>query len=232
MGAPLCDRDRVAAKTVNHDSIMRLMKIMGPTQRLLFPVTNSGYGVGEPGKECTEKSPLKPVSLYGKLKVDIERRILDRKNSLTFRLATVFGMSPRMRIDLLVNDFTYRAVKDRFIVLFESQFKRNYIHVRDVARVFLHGLENFEKMKGSPYNVGLSDANLSKWQLCERIQQQLPNFYFTEAPVGKDPDKRDYIVSNAKVERAGFRPKYSLDDGIRELIRGYRMIQNSRYGNI
>ena len=232
VGAPLCDRDRTAAKTVNHDSIVRLLKLMSPDQQVLFPVTNSGYGVGRPGRECNEKSPLRPVSLYGKLKVGIERRILERKNSLTFRLATVFGMSPRMRIDLLVNDFTYRALKDRFIVLFESHFKRNYIHVRDVARVFLHGLGRFEKMKGQPYNVGLSDANLSKWELCERIQKQLPDFYFTEAPVGRDPDKRDYIVSNAKIERTGFRPKYSLNDGIRELIQGYRMIQNSRYSNV
>lgn len=232
VGAPICDRDRIAARTVNHDAIVRMMKIMSPSQRILFPVTNSGYGVGEKGSFCTENSPLRPVSLYGKLKVDIEKRILNRKNSLTFRLATVFGMSPRMRIDLLVNDFTYRAVKDRFIVLFEGHFKRNYIHVRDVARVFLHGMKRFESMKGEPYNVGLSDANLSKRELCERIQKQLSDFYFNEAAVGKDPDKRDYIVSNAKIERSGFQPKYSIDDGVRELIKGYQMLQNSRYTNV
>ena len=140
-------------------------------------------------------------------------------------------MAPRMRVDLLVNDFVYRAVKDRAVVLFESHFKRNYIHVRDVTRAFQHTISNFSAMKGEAYNVGLSDANISKWELCEKIQSHLPNFGFMEAPIGEDPDKRDYIVSNEKLEATGFKPVHSLDDGIVELIKGYKMIRNEVYGN-
>src|SRR5205085_11083581 len=196
-------------------------------------ITYSGDGVGEAGKFWTEDSPIRPISLYGRDKVEVERVLLDRHPSaLSFRLATVFGMSPRMRLDLLVNDFTYRAYFDRFIVLFESHFKRNYIHVRDVARAFLHGIDNFDAMKGGPYNVGLSDANLSKLELCQRIQQQLPQFVIHESDVGKDPDKRDYIVSNEKIERTGYKTAFSLDEGIREHIKGFAMIRNSRYANI
>ena len=153
-------------------------------------------------------------------------------NAISFRLATVFGMSPRMRIDLLVNDFTHRAVYDHFVVLFESHFKRNYIHVRDVSRVFQHALLNLEQMKGQIYNVGLSDANLSKKELCEKIQQYVPNFIFQEAAIGKDPDQRNYVVSNKKIEDTGFSPIYSLDLGIQELAKGYVMIKHSKYGNI
>jgi nucleoside-diphosphate-sugar epimerase len=164
--------------------------------------------------------------------VEAERAVLDRGNGMSLRLATVFGMSPRMRLDLLVNDFVYRAVNDRAVVLFEPHFKRNFIHVRDVARAFLHGMRSFESMRDQPYNVGLSDANLSKMELCQRIQKQLPKFVFLEAPVGEDPDKRDYIVSNEKIERTGYKPMFSLDDGIGELIKGYRMLRNSIYGNV
>ena len=198
----------------------------------MMPITNSGYGVGESGKFCTEDTPLRPISLYGRTKVEAEQAALDRENCISFRLATVFGMSPRMRTDLLVNDFVYRAVNDRAMVLFEPHFKRNYIHVRDVARVFVHGIDNFERMRGRPYNVGLSDANLSKWELCVQIRKHLPNFVFFEAPIGEDPDKRDYIVSNERIKETGFVPKFSLDDGIRELIKGYRMLRKSTYGNI
>jgi len=162
----------------------------------------------------------------------VEKALLDRGNAISFRLATVFGMAPRMRIDLLVNDFVYRAVYDRFVVLFESHFKRNYIHVRDVTRAFLHGIDNFDTMKNEPYNVGLSDANLSKFELCERIKGHLPDFVFLEAPVGEDPDKRDYIVSNEKIEKTGFTQTHGLDFGIAELIKGYTMIKNSVYGNV
>ncbi|HEX9701396.1 MAG TPA: SDR family oxidoreductase [Rhodospirillales bacterium] len=232
VGAPLSDRDPITATATNRDAVIMLMKLLGKAQRAILPNTNSGYGVGEKGKFCTEESPLKPVSLYGRDKVAAEEAVLARENSLSLRLATVFGMSPRPRIDLLVNDFVYRAVTDRAVVLFESHFKRNYIHVRDVARAFLHAIDNFDAMKGGPYNVGLSDTNISKWELCERIRTHLPKFTFLEAAVGEDPDKRDYIVSNAKIEAAGFKPKYSLDDGIRELIKGYRMIRNSIYGNV
>jgi nucleoside-diphosphate-sugar epimerase len=209
-----------------------LIRLASREQRILLPITNSGYGIGEPGKLCTEESPLRPVSLYGRTKVEAERAALDRGNTISFRLATVFGMSPRMRIDLLVNDFVQRAVNDRALVLFEAHFKRNYLHVRDVARVFLHGIERFEDMKDQPYNVGLSDANLSKAELCARIKQQVPGFVFMEAKIGEDPDKRDYIVSNERVERAGFRTAYSLDNGIRELIKGYRTLRISNYGNV
>jgi nucleoside-diphosphate-sugar epimerase len=233
VGAPLCDRDPIGATSTNRDAIMTLCRLLSPEQRVIIPVTNSGYGVGEREKFCTEETPLRPVSLYGRTKVEAEKVVLERDNSVSLRLATVFGMAPRMRLDLLVNDFVYRAVHDRFVVLFEAHFKRNYIHVRDVARAFLHSTKKFETMKGGAYNVGLSDANLSKAELCARINIQLPDFVYLEAPIGKDPDKRDYIVSNAKIEATGYTPAYSLDVGIRELIKGYRMIRaTSEYGNI
>jgi nucleoside-diphosphate-sugar epimerase len=232
VGAPLCNYDKVAAETVNRDAVVTLLQLASREQRVMMPVTNSGYGIGEKGKVCTEDTPLRPVSLYGRTKVQAEEAVLARGNSISFRLATVFGMSPRMRIDLLVNDFVYRAVNDRAVVLFEAQFKRNYIHIRDVARAFIHGIDNFNSMRDRPYNVGLSDANLSKLELCIRIQKHLPTFVFLEAAIGEDLDKRDYIVSNERIEGLGFRPKYSLDDGIRELIKGYRMLRNSVYGNV
>jgi nucleoside-diphosphate-sugar epimerase len=233
VGAPLCDRDPLAATSTNLKAIVDMLGLLSPSQRVLLPITNSGYGVGEAGKFCTEDTPIRPVSLYGRDKVEVERRLLDRHPSaLSFRLATVFGMSPRMRLDLLVNDFTYRAITDRFIVLFESHFKRNFIHVRDVARVFLHGIDNFDALKGQIYNVGLSDANLSKLELCEKIREYVPSFVIHESNIGKDPDKRDYIVSNEKIERTGFKPAFSLDAGIRELIKGFAMIRNAKYSNI
>ena len=232
VGAPLCDRDTTGAETINRDAVMMLTRLASKEQRIFLPVTNSGYGIGEAGKFCTEETPLRPISLYGRTKVEAEKAVLDRGNSITFRLATVFGMSPRMRIDLLVNDFVYRAVNDRAVVLFEAHFKRNYLHVRDVARVFIHGMRNFDAMKNQPYNVGLSDANISKAELCERIRKWLPKFVYMEAPIGEDPDKRDYIVSNEKVEKTGFKPAHSLDDGIQELIKGYRMVNNAIFGNV
>ena len=198
----------------------------------MFPTTNSGYGVREEGIFCTEETPLRPVSLYGKLKVEMENILLDSENCITFRFATVFGMSPRMRLDLLVNDFTYRAVKDSFLILFEAHFKRNYLHVRDAVRAFSHGLANFETMKGQPYNVGLSDANLSKMELCLEIKKQVPDFYITEAEIGEDQDKRNYIVSNEKIEATGFKTEYSLSMGITEMIKGYQIINKSQFSNI
>ena len=232
VGAPMCDRDPVAATTTNLDAVRNLIGLLSRDQRILMPITNSGYGIGDPDKECTEDSPLRPISLYGRTKVEAEKIALDRGNAISFRLATVFGMSSRMRIDLLVNDFVHRAVTDRTVVLFEAHFRRNYIHIRDVMRAFLHGLANFETMKDRCYNVGLSDANISKAELCARIKQHVPGFVYLEAPIGEDPDKRDYIVSNARVESTGFKPSYSLDDGIRELIKGYRMLRNTVYGNV
>ena len=231
-GAPLSDKDPTTARAVNFEAIKTILAKRNPDQMVIFPTTNSGYGVGEEGIHCTEETPLRPVSLYGQLKVEIEKIILESGNSITFRFATVFGVSPRMRLDLLVNDFTYRAYHDRFIVLFEAHFKRNYLHVRDAARAFIYGLENFEQMKGEAYNVGLSDANISKAELCEVIKEQLPNFYFTEAEIGEDVDKRDYIVSNKKIEAAGFKTEHSLSYGIKELIKGFQIIKKSGYGNI
>ena len=232
VGAPLCNMDPLGTETINRDAVVMLCQLMSKDQRILMPITNSGYGIGEKGKFCTEETPLRPISLYGTTKVEAEAAVLERGNAISFRLATVFGMAPRFRLDLLVNDFVYRAVHDRAVVLFEADFKRNYIHVRDVTNAFLHGLNNFDAMKDEPYNVGLSDANLSKRELCEKIHEHLPSFVFLEAPIGEDPDKRDYIVSNEKIEATGFKPAFSLDDGIRELIKGYRMIRNSQYGNV
>ena len=232
VGAPLCDKDPVGATTTNKDAIKLMLGLLSREQRVLMPITNSGYGVGEAGKFCTEETPMRPISRYGIDKVAAEAMVLDFGNAVSFRLATVFGMAPRMRLDLLVNDFVYRAVNDRFIVLFEGHFKRNFIHIRDVARAFMHGIDTFETMKGQPFNVGLSDANLSKIELCAKIKEHVPSFVCIEAPVGEDPDKRDYIVSNAKIEATGFKPAHSLDAGILELIRGYRMIRNSIFGNV
>ena len=232
VGAPMCSQDPVGATTVNHDAIILMLKLLSKQQLVLMPTTNSAYGTGDKNNFCTEESPLNPISIYAKEKVATEKELMQRENAISFRLATVFGMSPRMRIDLLVNDFTYRAVYDRFVVLFESSFKRNYVHVRDVSRVFRHAIEHFDRMKGQIYNVGLSEANVSKRELCEHIQKQVPDFVFLYAPVGKDPDQRNYIVSNAKIEATGFKPMYSLDAGIGDLIKGYTMIKNTRYGNV
>lgn len=232
VGAPLCKMDPDAAVSVNREAVRMLTELMSPDQYLLLPNTNSGYGVGEEGAFCTEDSPLRPISLYGTSKVEAELIALERTNTMTFRLATVFGMSPRMRTDLLVNDFVYRAVTDRAIVIFEGNFKRNYIHVRDVANAFIHGLSNFEAMRGKPYNVGLSSANLSKIELAQTIQAFVPGFTYLESPIGKDPDQRNYIVSNARIEATGFAPQFSLEDGIQELIKGYQMIRLNAYANI
>lgn len=231
VGAPLCDKDKIGATTTNRDAVISLIKHLSPAQRLIFPTTNSGYGIGEADKMCTEETPLRPVSLYGTTKVEAERAVLDSGRGVTLRLATVFGMAPRMRLDLLVNDFTYRAVTDRTVVLFEGHFKRNYIHVRDVAKAFMHVIENYESMRGEAYNVGLSTANLSKVELCEKIKEYLPRFVFINAPIGEDPDKRDYIVSNEKIERTGWTPDWSLDDGIKELIKAFTMLRNSVFSN-
>jgi nucleoside-diphosphate-sugar epimerase len=181
VGAPLCSKDPIGAKTVNHDAIITMLNLASKDQIVLMPTTNSAYGTGDENNFCNEDSPLNPISSYAIEKVEVEKRLMERENSVSFRLATVFGMSPRMRLDLLVNDFTYRAVKDRAVVLFESHFKRNYVHVRDVSRVFLHGLNNINKMRSEIFNVGLSSANVSKKELCEVIQKHVEGFIFTEA---------------------------------------------------
>jgi nucleoside-diphosphate-sugar epimerase len=232
VGAPLCSKDPVGATSVNHDAIVLMIKNLSKDQQVLMPTTNSAYGTGDENNFCTEESPLRPISQYAIEKVAIEKELMQHANTISFRLATVFGMSPRMRIDLLVNDFVYRAVYDRFVVLFEPHFKRNYVHIRDVTKAFIHGINNFDKMKGQIYNVGLSEANVSKMELCIRIQKHIPEFIFPEAALGKDPDQRNYVVSNAKIEATGFKTENSLDNGIIDLIKGYSMIKNTRYGNI
>ncbi|HRK37705.1 MAG TPA: NAD-dependent epimerase/dehydratase [Burkholderiaceae bacterium] len=232
VGAPLCKQDPVGATTTNRDAILTMLKHLSKQQLVLMPTTNSAYGSGDENNFCTEESPLNPISQYAIEKVEVEKHLMQHPNAVSFRLATVFGMSPRMRIDLLVNDFTYRAVNDRFVVLFESHFKRNYIHVRDIARVFKHAIDNVDRVKGQIFNVGLSEANVSKWELCECIKKQIHDFTFVEAPVGKDPDQRNYIVSNAKIESTGYSTVVSLDTGITELIKGYAMLKNSLYGNL
>jgi nucleoside-diphosphate-sugar epimerase len=231
-GAPLCAQDPVGAQTILYDAIDMMLKMTSKSQIVIFPTTNSGYGVGEKGKFCDENTPLRPISLYGKLKVQAEEAILGSGHGITLRLATAFGVAPRMRLDLLVNDFTYRAVYDRFVVLFEAHFKRNYIHVRDITKAFIHGLNNFDKMQNQAYNVGLSDANLTKLELCQEIKKQVPEFYFIESKIGEDPDKRDYIVSNAKIEKTGFKPDVSLSQGITELLKAYKIIKRNQYANI
>jgi nucleoside-diphosphate-sugar epimerase len=232
VGAPLCNKDPVGAETINHDAILMMLDMIGKDQVVLMPTTNSAYGSGDENNFCTEESPLSPISKYAIDKVKVEEALMQHPQAVSFRLATVFGMSPRMRMDLLVNDFTYRAVNDGTIVLFESHFKRNYIHIRDVARAFLHGLANIDTMAGEIYNVGLSDANLSKKELCEEIKLQVPSLVYLEAQIGQDPDQRNYIVSNEKIEGTGYKPAYSLQDGIRELIKGFTMIKKKGYANV
>ncbi|MBH0201263.1 MAG: NAD(P)-dependent oxidoreductase [Nitrospira sp.] len=232
VGAPLCNRDRVGASTINFEAVQMLAKLASQQQQIIFPVTNSGYGIGQPGVPCTEDSPLRPISLYGETKVKAERAVLDRGNAITLRLATVFGASPRMRMDLLVNDFVWRAVHDRAVVVFEGYCKRNYIHIRDVVKAFLHAMDHFESMKNRAYNVGLDDANLSKLELCLEIQRYIPQFVFFEAPIGEDPDKRDYIVSNERILSTGFKPDWSLERGIQELTKCYTIVTGMAYGNI
>ena len=232
VGAPMCNADPVGAKSINHDAMQLLLRLAAREQRILMPTTNSAYGSGDAQNFCTEESPLRPISTYAREKVAVEAELMQRENAVSFRLATVFGMAPRMRIDLLVNDFVHRAVHDRFVVLFEGDFKRNYIHVRDVARVFQHGIAHFDAMRGQVYNVGLSEANVSKRELCQHIQAQLPEFVFLDALVGKDPDQRNYVVSNAKLEGTGFRTSVGLDAGIAELIKGFTMLKNTVHGNV
>jgi nucleoside-diphosphate-sugar epimerase len=225
VGFPACDANPKLAEEINFGQIKNIVDwIQGTDKKILFPNTNSGYGVGEDGIHCTEESPLNPISIYGKTKVDAEKYILDNTDGICFRLATVFGVSPRMRTDLLVNDFVYKAITDKYIVVFEKTFKRNFIHVKDVASVFLFMIQNYETHKGQVFNVGLSDANLSKQELLETIQKYVSNFAVVYDDYYEDPDKRDYIVSNEKVESTGWYPTWSIEDGISELIHGYKMI--------
>jgi nucleoside-diphosphate-sugar epimerase len=232
VGAPLCDRDPVFARSVNLEAVELLNRLRSPSQRILYPTTNSGYGTQSGEVHCTEETALEPISLYGKLKVQAESEVLNSPNAITLRLATVFGMSPRMRIDLLVNHFVYEAVSRGYLVIFEKDFKRNYVHIRDVADCFVHCIQNGDGMLNRPFNLGLDVANLSKQELAEKIQEYVPKFYVHYSEVGSDPDKRNYIVSNQRLREAGFEARRSLDEGISELIKGYRMIGRGQFGNI
>ncbi|MEE2959176.1 MAG: NAD(P)-dependent oxidoreductase [Myxococcota bacterium] len=231
VGAKACEKDRAATKAINVDSVQMLNRLRSSSQQVLMPITNSGYGTKSGEVYCTEDTPLEPITLYGQTKVEAERILLDSPNVVTLRLATVFGMSPKMRLDLLVNHFVYAALTDGYIVLFEQDFKRNYIHIRDIADCFMHSIENFDAMKGRPYNVGLDDANLSKAELAEEVKKFVPNFYIHYGEIGEDPDKRNYIVSNQRLREAGFEAKRSIGVGIEELLKGYSMLGRAQFKN-
>lgn len=227
VGMPACKKYPELTVETNQKAIEWLASVTTKNQKIIFPTTNSGYGIGQDGIYCTEETPLNPISLYGVTKSDAEKVLLQNGNAVTLRLATVFGISPRMRLDLLVNDFTYKAFKDKYIVLFESHFKRNFIHIRDVIFTFVFAIKNFDKMRGQTFNVGLSSANISKKELCETIKKFIPEFYIAESDINEDPDKRNYIVSNSKLESLGWYPKYTLEMGIEELLKAYPIIENS-----
>ncbi|HTU21186.1 MAG TPA: NAD(P)-dependent oxidoreductase [Gemmataceae bacterium] len=232
VGAPACDRDSLLTRSVNVDAIRLLNRLRSPHQLLVYPTTNSGYGTKSGDVFCTEDSALEPISLYGQTKVQAESAVLDSPRAITLRLATVFGLSPRMRLDLLVNHFVHEAVTNGYLVIFEKDFKRNFVHIRDVADCFLHCIDNADRMIGRPYNVGQDAANCSKEDLARLIQKHVPRFYVHYAAVGSDPDKRNYIVSNQRLREAGFVARRSLEDGIRELIHGYRLLGRRRFMNV
>ena len=232
VGAPACDMDPQLATSTNFDAIRLLNKLRSKNQLIVYPTTNSGYGASSGEVLCTEETPLHPISHYGRTKSDAEAELLGSENTITLRLATVFGMSPRMRLDLLVNHFVYVALNDGYVVLFEKDFKRNFVHIRDIADCFIYCIENSKKMVGKPYNVGLDSANLSKEELALKIKEHLPNFYIHFAEVGSDPDKRNYIVSSQRLKKEGFEAKRSLDEGIKELIKGYQFIRRLEFKNI
>ncbi len=232
VGAPACDSDPVAAQSINKDSILWLLKELSPNQRIIMPTTNSAYGSGDKNNFCDESSPLNPLSLYARDKVTVEKELMMHPGATSFRLATVFGISPRMRLDLLVNNFTYRAITDGFVVVFEGHFKRNYIHVLDVVQAFNLAISNEKDFAGEIFNVGLSEANISKIELCREIQGVVPNFTYLEAAMGKDPDQRNYVVSNEKIEKLGFNPSVSLASGLQELVKGLKMFNHKPFTNI
>lgn len=232
VGAPACDRDPVLARSVNLDAVRLINRLRSSSQLIVYPTTNSGYGTKSGDVFCTEDTPLEPISLYGETKADAEKAVLDSPNSITLRLATVFGMSPRMRLDLLVNHFVYAAVTDGYLVMFEKDFKRNFIHIRDVADCFIHCITQARRMIGRCYNLGLDTANLSKEELALKIKEHVPKFYLHFAAVGSDPDKRNYIVSSQRLREAGFEAKRTLNEGIGELLKGFAMMGRSPYKNI
>jgi nucleoside-diphosphate-sugar epimerase len=223
VGFPACERDKDLATAINYEHVRVVCEVAKENnKRVVYPNTNSGYGIGENG-ECTEESPLNPISHYGVTKVNAEREVLGI-GGISLRLATVFGTSPRMRMDLLVNEFVYKALTDKYITLFERKFVRNFIHIRDVALVFEKMINEYETHSGEVFNVGLSNANLTKQQLCETIKEQIPSFEIFHNDNFEDPDKRDYVVSNLKLEKVGWSPNYTLEDGIEELIKTYTIL--------
>jgi nucleoside-diphosphate-sugar epimerase len=232
VGAPACDRDPWLAESVNVEAVRLLSRLSSRGQLVIYPTTNSGYGTKSGGTFCTEDTPLDPISLYGRTKVQAEQELLERPDTITLRLATVFGMSQRMRLDLLVNHFVYEAVTSGYILIFEKDFKRNYVHIRDVADCFIHCIEHADQMVGLPYNVGLDAANLSKEELGFKIKEHVPNFYLHFSEVGSDPDKRNYIVSNERLRQAGFEAHRTLDQGIQELIKGFSMMPRLPLRNV
>jgi len=219
VGAPLCEKYKKEAIDINYKAIKNLTKMMTARNKIIYLTTNSGYGIGEKNKYCDENSPLKPISLYGRTKCDSEKEVMNNlKNYICFRLATVFGFSYRMRSDLLVNNFVYTAIKKKKLTIFEPHFRRNFIHIRDVVEGIKYSMKNFNKLKSNVYNLGLSSANISKLMLAKKIKKQIKPLKIQIVKNMKDPDKRDYFVSNKKIEKKGFKAKISLDLGIKELI--------------
>ena len=231
VGAPLCEKNKKKTKELNLNSIKFLIKNLNKNHKVLYPTTNSGYGIGAKNKYCDENSELNPISLYGRTKVDAEKEILKFKNSICFRLATVFGFSYRMRSDLLVNNFVQTAVKKNSLLIYEPHFRRNYIHIRDVVNVFVYSIKNFKKMKSNTYNVGLSSANLTKIQLAKQIKAKVKSLKIKISHNKKDPDQRDYFVSNKKIEKAGFKTKYNLKSGINELTTFFKISDDNFVNN-
>lgn len=232
VGAPACARDPITATSINKTSTSWLINQISKSQQILMPTTNSAYGAGNNLNYCDESSPLNPLSLYAIDKVFIEKLLMEKDNATSFRLATVFGISPRMRLDLLVNNFVYRALTDSFLILFEGHFKRNYVHVSDVVKMFMFGIENPDLVRNQIFNFGLSEANISKVELCEKIKRFIPNFVFQEDEFAKDPDQRNYIVSNKRIEALGINASVTLDEGISELIKGIGMFTSYPYTNL
>lgn len=230
-GAPRCEADPIGARTTNLGAVALLLELCRPEQRVVFPSTDSAYGMTAAGAVTDERSPLRPTSLYARLKVEAERLVLDA-GGVTLRLATAFGASPRMRLDLLVNDFVYRAVTDRAIVLFEGSFRRDLIHVRDIARALLHCLDRFDQMRGEPYNAGIEDVSLTKQGICDEIKRQVPDLHVAEAALGMDPDRRDYAISHAKIAATGYQTAYTLQQGIAELITACQIVRRNQFANL
>ena len=228
VGAPLCDKKKKDAVSINYKSIKSLVSLCSTKNKIIFLTTNSGYGIGEKNKFCDENSPLKPISLYGRTKCDAENEVLKSKNFICFRLATVFGFSYRMRTDLLVNNFVNKSVRTNKLKIFEPHFRRNFIHIRDVVAGIVYAINNFNKLKSNIYNLGLSSANISKLMLAKKIKKQVKKLQIKIIKNKKDPDKRDYFVSNRKIEKKGFKARVSLEDGIKELI----ILFNTDDGNI